>query len=205
MCVCLCLLGGEVQVPFESLGEYVWRLRDCTKACDCAGRAATIVLAAAVSDFYVPPFVMPEHKIQSGGGDIELELRLHAVPKLLGALKLSAKEAGAVAGVPIEDAPWCPRASVASFKLETDPDLLLPKAAAAMRRYRTDAVVANMLATRYEQVTVLTPAAASVSSEPQMMVINAVDCGGDLEDGIAKRLLELSDGAYDSLGGAATG
>jgi hypothetical protein len=64
----------------------------------------------------VPPAGQAEHKIQSGAGGLTLALR--PTPKRLGDVK------GA----------WCPAALAVSFKLETDPALLMPKAAAAVAR-----------------------------------------------------------------------
>ena len=96
-----------------------------------------VVLAAAVSDFYVPDLC--EHKIQSrsGGG---LSLELAPVPKCLGYVKR-----------------WgSPQFCVCGFKLETDEQLLKKKAMASLANYGLDCVVANMLATYKERATVYT-------------------------------------------------
>ena len=87
---------------------------------------ACFFLAAAVSDFFVPPQEMQEHKIQSSatagqGKDKDrdaatFELRLKHVPKCLPLLRHE----------------WAPHAFVVSFKLETDPDMLLRKALGAI-------------------------------------------------------------------------
>ena len=68
-------------------------------------------LAAAVSDFYVPPAEQVQHKIQSSSGNLMLQLK--QVPKLLRDLRME----------------WAKDSFVVSFKLETDPVLfysLLP-------------------------------------------------------------------------------
>ena len=96
---------------------------------DC-GEQVLFFMAAAVSDFYIPWQSLPEHKIQSAGGALSLELA--NVPKCLGVLRQS----------------WAPRAMFISFKLETDPDLLHCKAAAAIAKYGVHCVVANLLDTR---------------------------------------------------------
>lgn len=90
-------------------------------------------LAAAVSDFYVPWLELPEHKIQSRGG--MLNLQLQQVPKCLGLLRNE----------------WAPAAFHVSFKLETDEQLLLEKSKAAITNYGVHSVVANELNTRTER------------------------------------------------------
>lgn len=52
-------------MPFTSVSDYLELLREASCALRRAGDRAMLVLAAAVSDFYVPPDEMPEHKIQS--------------------------------------------------------------------------------------------------------------------------------------------
>ena len=112
---------------------------------DACGRVIYF-LAAAVSDFYVPPEQLPQHKLQSGQlltpraestsfpppdppAAAQLRLNLCPVPKRLGALV----------------ADWAPGSFVASFKLETDPALLQTKARMAIRNYAVHLVVANQL------------------------------------------------------------
>ena len=56
-----------LSLPFTSISEYLELLRDACKALAPAGPHALLLLAAAVSDFYVPEGEMPEHKIQSAG------------------------------------------------------------------------------------------------------------------------------------------
>ncbi|GAX76312.1 hypothetical protein CEUSTIGMA_g3758.t1 [Chlamydomonas eustigma] len=63
------------------------------------------------------------------------------VPKMLGALTKQ----------------WAPQAMVVSFKLETDPDILVSKAEGAIRLYSVHAVVANLLQTRKEEVLIVRP------------------------------------------------
>lgn len=47
---------------------------------------------------------------------------------------------------------WAPAAFIVSFKLETDADILIPKAEGALERYGHQVVVANDLARRKEEV-----------------------------------------------------
>ena len=51
---------------------------------------------------------------------------------------------------------WAPQAFVTSFKLETDPSILLDRARRALDLYRHQAVVANVLDTRRGYVVVVT-------------------------------------------------
>ena len=97
------------------------------------GDRVMFYLAAAVSDFYVPWPDLPEHKIQSRGG--ALNLQLQQVPKCLGLLRSE----------------WAPAAFHVSFKLETDEQLLLKKSKAAITNYGMHCVVANELSTRTER------------------------------------------------------
>lgn len=71
---------------------------------------------------------------------IPLQLSMKMVPKILSPL--------------VKD--WAPEAFVISFKLETDPSILLDKAQRALDTYRHQAVVANVLDTRRGHVVVVT-------------------------------------------------
>ena len=124
-------------IPFETVDEYLSLLEMVSSRVSVFGRAVMMYLAAAVSDFYVPLERRQVHKIQSSSG---LDLHLGQVPKRLGDLKSD----------------WCPAAFVVSFKLETDIDILMDKAKAAIAKYKVDAVVANILHTRKEVVYLVT-------------------------------------------------
>ena len=50
---------------------------------------------------------------------------------------------------------WCPQAFVVSFKLETDPAILITKARRALENYGHSLVVANLLSTRKNTVTIV--------------------------------------------------
>ena len=112
-------------IPFETVDEYLSLLEMVSSRVSVFGRAVMMYLAAAVSDFYVPLERRQVHKIQSSSG---LDLHLDQVPKRLANLKSD----------------WCPAAFVVSFKLETDIDILMDKAKAAIAKYKVDAVVANI-------------------------------------------------------------
>ncbi|CAK7235112.1 Phosphopantothenate--cysteine ligase cab2 [Sporothrix curviconia] len=52
---------------------------------------------------------------------------------------------------------WSPESMMISFKLETDPDLLIGKAKGALERYQHHLVIGNILATRKQEVVFVTP------------------------------------------------
>ncbi|KAJ5692311.1 Phosphopantothenate--cysteine ligase CAB2 [Penicillium macrosclerotiorum] len=156
-------------LPFTTVAEYMFELRSLAKLMRPLGPNALFYLAAAVSDFFIPRSRMAEHKIQSselpahldkdnaiGSDDIytgeneaeppksrkKLVVNLDPVPKFLHRL---------VDG-------WAPDGSmVVSFKLETDPTLLVYKARTALQRYAHHLVIGNLLSTRKWEVVFITP------------------------------------------------
>lgn len=72
-----------LSIPFVTLGEYLHKLKAVAEVIGM--RHALFVLAAAVSDFYIPDKKMIKHKIQSREGPLQLEL--DQVPKALGVLR----------------------------------------------------------------------------------------------------------------------
>ncbi|XP_028262639.1 phosphopantothenate--cysteine ligase [Parambassis ranga] len=132
---------GRLLLPieFNTLSEYLHLLKAAAQALSTIGSKAMFYLAAAVSDFYIPASEMPEHKIQSSNGPLQLSMNM--VPKILSPL--------------VKD--WAPQAFVISFKLETDAAILLDKARRALDTYRHQAVVANVLDSRRGYVVVVTP------------------------------------------------
>jgi hypothetical protein len=126
--------------PFETLEEYLTLLHAFVGAMPALLPSICrpmVYFCAAVSDFYVPQSQMATHKIQSSE-HAELTLTLTRTPKMLGVLRTLA-----------------PGAVFVSFKLETDRDILLQKASAAMDAYGINVVVANELKTRREYVTLV--------------------------------------------------
>lgn len=136
-------------IPFTTVHEYLRLLEENCKALEeTSGSEGMVVLAAAVSDFWIPQEELGEHKIQSAAGGEALTLQLKPVPKRLKELADQ----------------WCPSAFVASFKLETDPGLLFSKATQALRLYDVDAVVANLLDKRYYELSVVTKSEAGTGA-----------------------------------------
>jgi hypothetical protein len=130
-------------VPFRSVEEYLAKLQLSAKALRDNQALAICFLAAAVSDFYVPPSQRSEHKIQSGEimENDGMTLKLSPVPKVIGLIRSS----------------WAPDAFVCSFKLETDKEILRKKAEVAVEKYGCHMVIGNILETRHSKVWILCP------------------------------------------------
>ncbi|KAH8690568.1 DNA/pantothenate metabolism flavoprotein [Talaromyces proteolyticus] len=160
-------------LPFTTVTEYMFELRALAHLMKPLGANALFYLAAAVSDFFIPRDRMAEHKIQSSeipahpnirsnsnpledGDDVytgynedqpsnkskKLVIDLDPVPKFLHRL---------VDG-------WAPEGSmIVSFKLETDPNLLVYKARTSLQRYAHHLVIGNLLSTRKWEVVFVTP------------------------------------------------
>ncbi|KAJ3052263.1 hypothetical protein HK097_006627 [Rhizophlyctis rosea] len=123
-----------LMIDFVTLQDYLFLLRRLTTSMSQLGENAMYYLAAAVSDFFIPPNKMVEHKIQSGDGALVIEL--DQVPKIITPLVQH----------------WAKAGFIISFKLETDSSLLIKKARKALDRYGHQLVVANMLHTRKKVV-----------------------------------------------------
>ncbi|EEP75556.1 conserved hypothetical protein [Uncinocarpus reesii 1704] len=157
-------------LPFTTVTDYLYELRTLANLMKPLGANALFYLAAAVSDFFIPRDRMAEHKIQSneipapeqqsvtaahtaispdsiytGFNDPngpqkqqkKLIVDLDPVPKFLHRL---------VNG-------WAPAGSmIVSFKLETDPNLLILKSEQAIQRYSHHLVIGNLLTNRKWEV-----------------------------------------------------
>jgi predicted heme/steroid binding protein len=154
------------------LVEYLFLLRDLSKSLKPCGSRAMSILAAAVSDFYIPEAEMSTHKIQSGG---DLHLHLRASPKMLGEIK------GA----------WAPECLCVSFKLETDHEILRSKAEGAIAKYGVDIVVANELYSRYEHVNLyFSPSSNGLQDMQSPLLVSLPrDAKSDLEVSIVDSLI----------------
>ncbi|XP_048477650.1 phosphopantothenate--cysteine ligase [Plutella xylostella] len=161
--------GAILHVAFTTVSEYFWLLRAACESLSALGPRAVLYLAAAVSDFYVPKDRVPTHKMQSGSGAPVIQL--HLVPKML---------------APLVNL-WMPSAYVVSFKLETDENLLIPKARAALDKYKHKMVVANMLQTRHHRVVLVTPE----SSQEILLTREEVHAGADIESPLVASIVQL--------------
>ncbi|KAI9296585.1 putative phosphopantothenoylcysteine synthetase [Neoconidiobolus thromboides FSU 785] len=126
--------GTLLSITFVTVTDYLYLLTFVSKALDKLKERALFYLAAAVSDFFIHPKAMSEHKIQSNSGD--LQILMSKVPKFLKPLVHQ----------------WAPKAYIVSFKLETDPELLIPKARQSLKQYGHQLVIANLLNTRKKEV-----------------------------------------------------
>ncbi|KAF0450497.1 DFP-domain-containing protein [Gigaspora margarita] len=112
-------------LDFVTVSDYLFLLRSVTRIMSALKEHAMNYLAAAVSDFY------PSSKNDGG-----LTLTMDQVPKFLKPM------------VTI----WVPRGFIVSFKLETDPALLVDKLRHALTRYGHQIVIANLLEIRKREI-----------------------------------------------------
>lgn len=89
------------KISYTTVHEYLACLRSVSMIMQELHIPAMFVLAAAVSDFYIPANRLPEHKLQSSRGD--LQLKLARVPKCLGLLRKL----------------WAPSSFIVSFKVRS--------------------------------------------------------------------------------------
>ncbi|EZG55041.1 putative phosphopantothenate-cysteine ligase [Gregarina niphandrodes] len=119
-------------LQYTTLGEYFHLLGYVLNT-----KAQSIVfLAAAVADFYIPYNDMVEHKIQSRQTDFSLHLS--KTPKALPLIRKLASGQYLV-----------------TFKLETDIGILKTKMLEQHATADSDMIVGNLLATRYQEVSLL--------------------------------------------------
>eukprot|EP00474_Spongospora_subterranea_P009749 CRZ10207.1 hypothetical protein [Spongospora subterranea] len=133
-----------IRVSFTTVDEYLHMLELICTSLRFYGAKACIVAAAAVSDYVVDPDTMAEHKIQSSSQPLTLVLK--PCRKVLSCVKQT----------------WAPSSCLISFKLETDANLLGPKAKAALTKCKSDVVVGNLLDSYRRRVHIFTPTANEV-------------------------------------------
>lgn len=181
-----CLL----MLPFVTITDYLFELRAVAQLMQPLGPKGLLYLAAAVSDFFLPPDRMAEHKIQStdaadglGQGD------QGAATAAVAAATAAAEEGSSIDPAEEEEtfdnfdssprvprskrlvidldpvpkflhnlvADWSPGCYIVSFKLETDPTILVHKAKYSLDRYQHNLVIGNLLSTRKWEVVFVTP------------------------------------------------
>ncbi|KAG3282904.1 phosphopantothenoylcysteine synthetase, transcript variant X1 [Ictidomys tridecemlineatus] len=158
--------GTFLAVEFSTLADYLHLLKAAAQALSPLGPSAMFYLAAAVSDFYVPVSEMPEHKIQSSGGPLQITMKM--VPKMLYPL--------------VKD--WAPKAFIISFKLETDPSIIINRARNALEVYQHQLVVANILESIHSFVIIVTK-----DSETKLLLSEEdVEKGVEIEKKIVENL-----------------
>ena len=162
-----------LMLSFTTINDYLFVLRSVAQLMRPLGPSGLLYLAAAVSDFFVPPERMAEHKIQSTNAadsaptsngkhddsdnenaieDEETFDNFDSFPKVPRSKRLI---------VDLDPVPkflknlvdgWAPEGMIVSFKLETDPDILVHKAQYSLERYQHHLVIGNLLATRKWEV-----------------------------------------------------
>jgi phosphopantothenate-cysteine ligase len=142
-------------LSYVTITEYLWNLREVAQLMQPLGPKAMFYLAAAVSDFFVPQDRMVEHKIQSNEEFLQsAESSGHSKPP-------AARTEGRSLVIDLEPVPkflkqlvdgWAPEAMIVSFKLETDPSILVKKAQYALNKYSHHLVIGNLLLTRKWEV-----------------------------------------------------
>lgn len=155
-----------LMVEYITLSDYLYYLKECAQILNHFERKAVFYLAAAVSDFYIPAEEMPEHKMQSSDGSPNLSLQI--VPKMLEPLVFD----------------WAKDAYIVSFKLETNPDILISKACSALEKYKHQAVIGNILETRKKEVHLIT----QKDKEVITMTENELENGSEIEKKIVTAL-----------------
>ncbi|KIL55443.1 hypothetical protein M378DRAFT_17937, partial [Amanita muscaria Koide BX008] len=108
-------------------------LRGLSHELSALGKNAMYYLAAAVSNFFLP---MQKMVIGTQSGKGNLSIEMDQVPKIL---------------KPMVDE-WTKDGYIVSFKLETDPSLLIPKSRTALERYGHQVVIGNDLRRRKYEV-----------------------------------------------------
>ncbi|MCJ1397595.1 hypothetical protein MMC11_000790 [Xylographa trunciseda] len=192
-------------LPFTTITDYLWALREVAMVMNPLGPTALFYLAAAVSDFFVPRHRLAEHKIQSTDfSSLVLEeendplksshpmgkklvIDLDPVPKFLKRL---------VDG-------WAPHGMIVSFKLETDPSLLISKSKTALQRYSHHLVIGNLLSTRKWEVVFVAPGVAEkwirIPSQRRLKSISVPFAGISEGQNTDNANNEIFSGANDEL------
>ncbi|OAA40143.1 phosphopantothenate-cysteine ligase [Beauveria brongniartii RCEF 3172] len=181
-----------LMLPFVTIGDYLHELRGIARLMRPLGPLGLLYLAAAVSDFFVPPERMSEHKIQSTDvakalQDKQKQQQQQQQQQQQGGRRQRQRQRGSSPGDEDEafdnfDAPrvprskrlvvdldpvpkflenlvdgWAPEGMIVSYKLETDPSILVHKARASLERYQHHLVIGNLLTTRKWEVVFVSP------------------------------------------------
>ncbi|RYP55962.1 hypothetical protein DL769_010004 [Monosporascus sp. CRB-8-3] len=185
-----------LMLPFVTITDYLHELRAVAQLMRPLGPNGLLYLAAAVSDFFVPPDRMAEHKIQStdatdslgrkkkqqqqGPTTITREPRAAPPPPPPPAAAEDDAEEEAFDNfdsspavprskrliIDLDPVPkflknlvdgWAPEGMIVSFKLETDPGILVHKARYSLDRYQHHLVIGNLLTTRKWEVVFVSP------------------------------------------------
>ncbi|KAI9712963.1 MAG: hypothetical protein M1812_006710 [Candelaria pacifica] len=165
-------------LPFTTITSYLWELREIATLMRPLGLRGLFYLAAAVSDFFVPADRMVEHKIQSSEiredqtqDKANSHFPLHSSSSSSSSssnhtIEPAIQTQGKKLVVDLDPVPkflqrlvegWAPEGMIVSFKLETDPAILITKARYALAHYSHDLVIGNLLSTRKWEVVFVAP------------------------------------------------
>ncbi|KAI0400058.1 DNA/pantothenate metabolism flavoprotein [Xylaria palmicola] len=173
-----------LMLPFVTITDYLHELRAVAQLMRPLGPNGLLYLAAAVSDFFVPPERMSEHKIQSTNATDKFQSeKQEQGPTTITTEKREEPKANeeetfdnfdSSPTVPrskrliidLDPVPkflknlvdgWAPEGMIVSFKLETDPRILVHKAKYSLDRYQHHLVIGNLLTTRKWEVVFVSP------------------------------------------------
>ncbi|KAH7158020.1 DNA/pantothenate metabolism flavoprotein [Dactylonectria estremocensis] len=181
-------------LPFVTIVDYLHELREIARLMRPLGASGLLYLAAAVSDFFVPPDRMAEHKIQSNHawdkrGESKDDASKDDASKDDASKDDASKDDASKDDdneeetfdnfdsspavprskrlvVDLDPVPkflknlvdgWAPEGMIVSFKLETDPAILVHKARYSLDRYQHHLVIGNLLSTRKWEVVFVSP------------------------------------------------
>ncbi|KAI1876065.1 uncharacterized protein JN550_001561 [Neoarthrinium moseri] len=168
-----------LMIPFTTITDYLHELRGIAQLMRPLGPDGLLYLAAAVSDFFVPADRMSEHKIQST--DATDSLKQQGPTTIAPARQKTAEEPDETFDnfdsspaiprskrliIDLDPVPkflknlvdgWAPEGMIVSFKLETDPAILVHKAKYSLNRYQHHLVIGNLLTTRKWEVVFVAP------------------------------------------------
>lgn len=168
-----------LMLPFVTITDYLHELRAVAQLMRPLGPNGLLYLAAAVSDFFVPPERMAEHKIQSTDATDMLKAKQQGPTTITTEKRETVDEEvfdnfDSSPAVPrskrlivdLDPVPkflknlvdgWAPECMIVSFKLETDPAILVHKAKYSLDRYQHHLVIGNLLTTRKWEVVFVSP------------------------------------------------
>ncbi|KAB5562789.1 DNA/pantothenate metabolism flavo protein [Coniochaeta sp. 2T2.1] len=167
-----------LMLPFVTITDYLFELRAIAQLMRPLGPSGLLYLAAAVSDFFLPPDRMVEHKIQSTDAveavkqekvikaaadtidpaeEEEIFDNFDSSPRLPRAKRLMIDLDPVPKFLHNLVADWSAGCYIVSFKLETDPTILVHKAKYSLDRYQHNLVIGNLLSTRKWEVVFVTP------------------------------------------------
>lgn len=170
-----------LMLPFVTITDYLHELRAVAQLMRPLGPNGLLYLAAAVSDFFVPEDRMAEHKIQSTDATDMLKQKQQGPTTITKEERTPQQQEDEAFDnfdsspavprskrliVDLDPVPkflknlvdgWAPEGMIVSFKLETDPSILVHKAKYSLERYQHHLVIGNLLSTRKWEVVFVAP------------------------------------------------